>query len=258
MELLSTRNIFFLFTVFCLILLEIIFPIRKTNHLLTKRKLSNVLLILPVPILLKIFPIISTAQIAKLVEQANWGIFKLITNQSISYLFIFQIIILDLAIYFQHRLFHLNSFFWKFHKVHHSDQILDWTTALRFHPIEIFISLLFKNSLVFLFGISVQSYLIFEIILSTMTLFNHSNLKLPQKLNCLLQHFIVTPYFHQWHHSVEKDNMHSNFGFNLTIWDTLFKTKLKNSNFSTQSIRLGLKNETNDNQFFKLLLRPWD
>jgi sterol desaturase/sphingolipid hydroxylase (fatty acid hydroxylase superfamily) len=133
-------------------------------------------------------------------------------------------VVLDLAIYAQHVVFHRVPWLWRLHRVHHSDRALDVTTGLRFHPIEIVLSLLFKMAVVFALGIPALAVVVFEIVLNACALFNHANVSMPESLERPLRRVIVTPQMHEVHHSVVRADTDSNFGFNLAVWDRLFAT----------------------------------
>jgi sterol desaturase/sphingolipid hydroxylase (fatty acid hydroxylase superfamily) len=134
------------------------------------------------------------------------------------------VLLLDLAIYLQHRLMHLLPPLWKLHRVHHADLDIDMTTGSRFHTLEILLSMLIKWLVIFLLGPALLAVLIFEILLSGMAVFNHANLRLPARLDAILRRLVVTPDMHRVHHSILRHETDSNFGFNLSIWDRLFNT----------------------------------
>ncbi len=133
-------------------------------------------------------------------------------------------VILDLAIYWQHRLSHKLSFLWAFHQVHHQDKALTVSTALRFHFGEIFYSLIYKTVLLIIFGIPLKIFLAFEAFLFACAAFNHANIKLPLKIESVLSYVLVTPKFHRIHHSVVLNEQQSNYSFSVPWWDMLFKT----------------------------------
>jgi sterol desaturase/sphingolipid hydroxylase (fatty acid hydroxylase superfamily) len=135
-----------------------------------------------------------------------------------------SLLLLDLAIYFQHRLFHAVPWLWRLHRVHHADPAFDVSTALRFHPLEIALSMLLKAVVVVALGVPPAAVLVFEIVLNACALFNHANLCLPASLDAALRRVLVTPDMHRVHHSVDPAETHSNFGFNLAWWDRLFHT----------------------------------
>lgn len=140
------------------------------------------------------------------------------------------ILIFDCAIYFQHRATHHFNFLWRFHKVHHSDQEMDTTTALRFHPIEILLSALYKVLLLVILRPRIETFIIYEVILNAFALFNHSNIRLPSKLDQMLRVIFVTPNMHYPHHSKQSSVMNLNFGNIFSLWDKIFKTYTNQTN----------------------------
>jgi sterol desaturase/sphingolipid hydroxylase (fatty acid hydroxylase superfamily) len=134
------------------------------------------------------------------------------------------ILLLDLAIYLQHVLFHAVPALWRLHRMHHADLDFDVTTGLRFHPAEIILSMVIKFAVVVALGAPAVAVLIFEVLLNATSMFNHANLRLPQALDRALRPILVTPDMHRVHHSVVPQETNSNFGFNLALWDRLFGT----------------------------------
>ena len=157
------------------------------------------------------------------VESIGWGLFNMISLPDWIAI-VLCIIALDLAIYGQHVLFHAVPLFWRLHMVHHTDMEFDVTTGLRFHTVEILLSLGIKCLAILMLGAPALSVLIFEVLLNATSMFNHSNVKLPLWLDRVLRLFIVTPDMHRVHHSVIRRETNSNFGFNLPWWDFLFRT----------------------------------
>lgn len=133
-------------------------------------------------------------------------------------------IFMDFAIWFQHLVFHKVPMFWRFHKVHHSDPDIDVTTAIRFHPVEIVLSMLIKAALILLLGAPAFAIFLFEVVLNGCAMFNHSNVKLPGWIDRPLRQLIVTPDMHRVHHSIRHRETDSNYGFNFSIWDRIFNT----------------------------------
>ena len=133
-------------------------------------------------------------------------------------------LILDLAIYLQHVMFHSAPLFWRLHMVHHSDMDIDVTTGVRFHPIEIILSMGIKMIVVILIGAPPVSVLIFEIILNGTSMFNHGNVRYSQQIDSFLRLLVVTPEMHRVHHSTIRWETNSNLGFNFPWWDRLFGT----------------------------------
>ena len=134
------------------------------------------------------------------------------------------VVLLDLAIWAQHVASHRVPLLWRLHKVHHTDRDLDATSGVRFHPLEIGFSLLWKALVILALGPSVVAVLVFEIVLNGTAIFSHSNLALPRPLDRVLRALIVTPAMHRVHHSVIERETNSNYGFNLSVWDRLFGT----------------------------------
>lgn len=133
-------------------------------------------------------------------------------------------LLLDLLIYFQHRIFHGVPILWRIHRMHHTDLDFDVSTGIRFHPIEILLSLIIKIAAVIALGVSPVVVIVFEVVLNGTSLFNHANLALPERVDRVLRLFVVTPDMHRVHHSVLERETNSNFGFNLPWWDRLFGT----------------------------------
>jgi sterol desaturase/sphingolipid hydroxylase (fatty acid hydroxylase superfamily) len=171
-----------------------------------------------------------------------------------------SVLLFDCLIYWQHRLFHRVPMFWRIHRVHHADPHLDASSGLRFHPLEIALSLIIKIVAVLLLGAPVLAILIFEVLLNATAIFSHSNIKLPIKTDKLLRTLIVTQAMHRIHHSQIVRETDSNFGFNLSIWDRLFGSYIEEAKNGDDGIKLGLKEysspQTNTN-LRALLLMPF-
>ena len=134
------------------------------------------------------------------------------------------ILILDLAIWTQHLVMHKVPALWRLHRVHHADRDMDVTTAIRFHPLEIALSMGVKIGVVYLIGPAAVAVLLFEILLNGAAMFNHANLNLPPRVDAALRRVLVTPDMHRVHHSVRREEHDSNYGFALSVWDRLFGT----------------------------------
>ena len=137
---------------------------------------------------------------------------------------VFAIVVLDFAIYLQHVMFHAVPLLWRLHRMHHADLDFDVTTGLRFHPVEIVLSMVIKLMVVVALGAPAVAVLIFEVLLNATAMFNHANLRLPGWLDRALRLVLVTPDMHRVHHSVVPRETNSNFGFNLAVWDRIFGT----------------------------------
>ncbi len=156
-------------------------------------------------------------------EAGGWGLFNAV-GWPVWLTVPLSVLLLDLAIYLQHVLFHAVPALWRLHRMHHADLDFDVTTGTRFHPIEILLSMLIKLALVAALGPPALGVLIFEVLLNATSMFNHGNLNIPLGVDRVLRWLVVTPDMHRVHHSVLVRETNSNFGFNLAWWDRLFGT----------------------------------
>ena len=155
--------------------------------------------------------------------ESNWGLLHAINVPSWAAVVI-AVLFLDMVIYMQHLMFHAVPLLWRLHMVHHADLDIDVTTGLRFHPIEILLSMGIKIAAVAVIGPPVVAVLIFEVILNGTAMFNHGNVRMPRALDWVLRLLVVTPDMHRVHHSVTIRETNSNFGFNFPWWDRIFGT----------------------------------
>ena len=153
---------------------------------------------------------------------------------------IVALLVLDLAIWAQHWASHKVPLFWRLHQVHHADRDIDVTTAVRFHPVEIGLSMLWKIAVVIPLGASPLAVFLFEVILNACAMFNHANIALPLWFDRVLRIFIVTPDMHRVHHSVLRCEHDTNYGFNLSLWDRLFRTYTAQPAAGHQGMAIGL------------------
>ncbi len=169
------------------------------------------------------------------------------------------VLLLDLAIYWQHRLMHALPPLWRLHRVHHSDVGFDVSTGVRFHPLEIALSMAIKLGLVWLLGPHPAAVVAFELLLSLGSLFTHTDIALPTRVDQALRRLLVTPSMHRIHHSVRREETDSNFGFHLSIWDRLF-TSYRATPIEaerTMTIGLGEFREPDAQSFGALLGQPF-
>lgn len=171
-----------------------------------------------------------------------------------------SLLLLDLAIYAQHVASHRWRWFWRLHQVHHTDLDFDTTTAVRFHPFEIMLSMLYKVALVLLLGVDPLAVIAFEIILNGCALFNHGNVTLPPIFERRLRYWLVTPDMHRIHHSARQAETDSNYGFSLSCWDRLFKTYCAESRQPQSEMTIGLNGfrDASELGFVKLLALPFE
>tara|TARA_Y100001960_G_C14766471_1_gene877262 strand:- start:913 stop:1701 length:789 start_codon:yes stop_codon:yes gene_type:complete len=170
-----------------------------------------------------------------------------------------SVILLDLAIYLQHLVFHHVPWLWRLHRMHHADQDIDVTTGTRFHPIEIILSMWIKIGFIFLLGVSPIAIVVFEIILNASAMFNHSNAKLPLNADRRMRKLIVTPDMHRVHHSVIVKETHSNFGFFLSIWDHWFGTYRAQPALGHEDVKIGIPmfQSQKEQRLDKMLTQPF-
>ncbi|MFA9386905.1 MAG: sterol desaturase family protein [Methyloceanibacter sp.] len=157
-----------------------------------------------------------------------------------------SLVLLDLAIWAQHLASHKIPVLWRLHKVHHADRDIDVTTAVRFHPIEIGLSMLWKIVVVLVLGAPPLAVFLFEVILNACAMFNHANVALPGWADAILRLVVVTPDMHRVHHSVRRREHDSNYGFNLSLWDRLFRTYTAQPEGGHQGMTIGLNTYQNE------------
>ena len=172
----------------------------------------------------------------------NWGLLSFLSNQR-AVRFIATLLVLDLSIYWLHRLFHQMDFIWRFHRIHHADRDVDVSTSTRFHPVEILFLVTGLVLVVSVLGASTSGTIVFEILLGSALIFTHSNLALPDVADTLLRFVFVTPDMHRIHHSVLEKEMHSNFGFIFSFWDRIFGTYIDEPKEMHESMPVGLAEE---------------
>lgn len=223
-----------------LLMCERLWPRRPWRQLRIKRFGINMSLILLSGILQRFTLGAAAVLMAVYVQQQGWGLLNLI-NLPVWLMFILGILLLDLAIYLQHVMFHAVPAFWRLHQVHHADLDLDATTGLRFHPLEILISLVYKVLVVTALGVSPLIVIVFEVLLNASSMFNHSNLRIPATIEKRLRWLVVTPDMHRIHHSVHRVETDSNYGFFLSIWDRLLGTYTHTPRDGHETMLLGLQ-----------------
>lgn len=239
-------------------LLEILIPKKTLTSSRPKRWLNNLLLSVFNSVFLRFLLPAGLVSWAYWVEQNHWGLLSQISLPSVIKV-ITALFIFDFIIYWQHRVFHHIPWLWRLHRVHHTDMDIDVTTALRFHPIEIAISAVVKLTFITLLGAPALAVLVFEVLLNGSALFNHSNLALPKKLDNLLRSIIVTPDMHRVHHSIYPNETNSNYGFNLSYWDRIFDSYIKEPKDGHQKMTTGLSQwrDTKSIWLHWLLVQPF-
>ena len=170
-----------------------------------------------------------------------------------------SVLVLDMAIYLQHLMFHAVPLFWRLHRVHHADLDFDVTTGARFHPVEIVLSLAIKFAVILALGPPAVAVLIFEALLNASSMFNHGTVFLPAVIDRILRRILVTPDMHRVHHSIDPRETNSNFGFNLSWWDHLFGTYRAEPRAGHEAMTIGIAQLRAPRELWldRMLLQPF-
>jgi len=236
--------------------LEALFPRRSRVQKRGARWFTNIGLTIIDSLALRLLGPLIAVSVVLWAQARSIGLFNL-TDWPLWLEFALAFALLDLAIYFQHIATHKIPLLWRLHRVHHADRDLDATSGVRFHPVEIMLSMLYKSVLVLLIGPSLIALIVFEIALNGSALFNHANLKLPLWLDKGLRLFIVTPDYHRVHHSIIPAETDSNYGFCFSVWDRLFRTYTPQPQAGHRDMTIGLpyyQSEKPANLLWSLLL----
>jgi sterol desaturase/sphingolipid hydroxylase (fatty acid hydroxylase superfamily) len=202
---------------------ELFAPRRPLITSKVKRWLSNLGLVFIDSITVRLVFPTALVGFALLVQQRGWGLFNQFELPTLLKI-VFSVLILDLVIYLQHIMFHVVPLFWRLHMIHHTDMDIDVTTGVRFHPIEIILSMGIKMMAAILIGPPPLAVVIFEVLLNGTSMFNHGNVRYSQNIDSILRLLVVTPEMHRVHHSTIRWESNSNLGFNFPWWDRLFGT----------------------------------
>lgn len=242
-----------------MMLLELINPRRKLSCSKSMRWINNLSLVVFNTVLMRLLLPFAAVSVALYGVDHNIGLFNWLLLPTWLEI-VLSILMLDCIIYWQHRIFHKVPVLWKLHQVHHVDQDIDVTTGSRFHPLEIFLSLMIKFSAVLLLGVPIVAIIVFEIILNATAMFNHSNIYLPQKLDKLIRLVLVTPDMHRVHHSRIISETNSNFGFNIPLWDRIFSSYIAQPSLGHKEMDIGVKgfdDVSNTQHLHKMLSLPF-
>ena len=222
-----------------LLMWEFLAPRRPLTVNRWRRWPSNFGVVVIDTLLLRILFPTAAVGIALVAEVNQWGLLNLVTLPNWLAILV-AIVVLDLIIYAQHVLFHAMPVLWRLHRMHHADLDIDVTTGIRFHPVEILLSMIIKLAAVVVLGAPALGVIIFEILLNASSMFNHSNIRIDARLDRLLRRILVTPDMHRVHHSIVARETHANFGFNLPWWDYLFGTYRAQPAAGHQAMTIGL------------------
>ena len=236
----SLRLSIFFTILLAMLVLESCFPARKSKLTKRVRWLGNFSLLIISSVIARLLVPIGVAGIALFATSQNIGIFNNVNLPSWLVITL-SIVLLDLMIYWQHRVFHLVPILWRFHKVHHADSHIDASTGLRFHPVEIVLSILLKGLAVLILGVPAIAVIIFEVALNGFALFNHANIRLPRWLEYPLRAILITQVLHRIHHSQIVEETNSNYGFSVSWWDRLFGSYKSQAQKTDDDLDIGLK-----------------
>jgi sterol desaturase/sphingolipid hydroxylase (fatty acid hydroxylase superfamily) len=238
---------------------EVLAPRRRLNVDRPWRWTSNLGLVVIGTLAVRLVVPVGAVGVAVFAEEQGWGLLH--GAEVPAWVAVpVAIVALDLVIYLQHVMFHAVPLFWRLHMVHHADLDFDATTGIRFHPLEIILSLLIKAAAVLLIGVPALAVLLFEMLLNATSLFNHGNVQLPSWLDRVLRLVFVTPDMHRVHHSADGRETNSNFGFNLSWWDFLFGTYLREPAAGHEHMTIGLsqlRDEQRADRLHWMLLLPF-
>lgn len=252
------RLAFFLAIFIMLTVWEVFAPRRPQHYGRWLRWPSNLMLvIIDTAVVRQFFPFAAVGM-AFVTQAKGWGLLSafdlpFIIKVGVTFL------ILDLAIYCQHRIFHSLPWLWRLHRVHHADREFDVTTGVRFHPIEIVLSMAIKFLVIVALGASPEAVLVFETMLNATAMFSHANISLGTRFEKFLRLIVVTPEMHRVHHSIYPEETNSNFGFNLPWWDWLLKTYRAQPRDGHLQMTIGLQEfrDGGELQLPRMLLQPF-
>ncbi|MBN1378057.1 MAG: sterol desaturase family protein [Gammaproteobacteria bacterium] len=244
-ELIDTPSQLRLTIFLAMLLIMAVWEILAPRRLLTQNKASrwinNLALITLNSIILRILFPTATIGFAMYAAEHEFGLLhKLALPEWLS--IVITLVFLDLVIYFQHVIFHKVPLLWRLHRVHHTDLDFDITTGLRFHPLEMILSMLVKFLAILLLGAPSIAVVIFEIVLNSAAIFNHGNIYIPKAIDRMLRLLLVTPDMHRIHHSCRQPETDSNYGFSISLWDRLFGNYRDQPEAGHNKMMIGLQN----------------
>ena len=253
----TIRLLVFISAFILLAVLEHYFPRRTLKYSKVQRWLSNFGISALNTLLTRLLMPIAAVAAAIFAAEQNLGLLNLI-NLPVWLGIVAFLLIFDLTIYFQHRLFHAIPVLWRLHRMHHTDMDYDVSTGNRFHPLSILISSAIKLALIFVIGPLPVAVIAAEILLNASSMFNHSNLKIGLGLEKALRHFVVTPDMHRVHHSSNPAEHSNNFGFNFPWWDKLFGSYQDQPELGHEKMEIGIQGLSSPDSIGlgKLLLQP--
>jgi sterol desaturase/sphingolipid hydroxylase (fatty acid hydroxylase superfamily) len=234
------RMAFFIGVLLAMAIWEVAAPRRRREIPRLVRWSNNIGVVIVDTLLVRLsFPIVAVG-LAIIAEESGWGLFN-IFDVPYWIAFIVSVLAFDLAIYLQHVMFHAVPALWRLHRMHHADLEFDVSTGLRFHPVEILLSMGIKLAVVVALGPPAIAVLVFEVLLNATSMFNHSNIRIPARIDRFLRLLVVTPDMHRVHHSIHPSETNSNFGFNLPWWDRLLGTYRPQPREGHETMTIGIE-----------------
>lgn len=218
---------------------------------------NNLALVVIDTVILRLaFPMLAVG-LAGLAQTKGWGLFNVV-DVPVWVAVVASILILDLAIYLQHVMFHAVPGLWRLHRMHHADLDFDATTGLRFHPVEIVLSMAIKLMVVGAIGAPPVAVLAFEVILNATALFNHGNIRLPPAVDRVVRLVLVTPDMHRVHHSSDPRETNSNYGFSVPWWDRLLGTYVAQPAKGHENMEIGIEQFRTERDLWldRMLVQP--
>ncbi|MEK9946457.1 MAG: sterol desaturase family protein [Alphaproteobacteria bacterium] len=252
----TIRLVFFVGVLVVMALWEAVAP-RRSDVTRLVRWTSNLGIVVVNTVAVRLVFPAAAVGFAAWAETQGWGLFNAVAVP-FWVAFVVSLAVLDFAIYIQHVMFHAVPALWRLHRMHHADLGFDVTTGLRFHPIEILLSMGFKIAVLAALGAPAVAVLVFEVVLNATAMFNHGNVRMPRRLDALLRLFVVTPDMHRVHHSIVPAETNSNFGFNIPWWDRLFGTYRAQPAAGHDGMTIGIEQfrTTRDQWLDKMLVQP--
>ena len=219
---------------------EVLAPRRHLTTPRLRRGVANLSVVVVDAAVIRLLFVTGAVGVAMVAAERNWGLLNHL-GWPIWIEMILAVVVLDFVLYLQHVMFHAVPLFWRFHMMHHADLDCDVTTGLRFHPVEVALSMVIKLAAIMVLGPSPAAVLTFEVLLNATSMFNHSNVRMPVAIDRALRWIVVTPDMHRVHHSILPRETNTNFGFNVSWWDRLLGTYRAEPAGGHEGMTLGLE-----------------
>ncbi len=235
-----TRISLFVGVLVVMAILEAVMPRKERAQSRPGRWFTNLTLVVVDTAALRLALPLLAIGVATYASERGWGLLSMV-EWPFWVEVVLSVIILDMMIYWQHVAAHHLPPLWALHKVHHADRDIDVTTGLRFHPLEILFSMVYKMLCVLVLGPPALGVFIFEVLLNACAMFNHANFKIPVGVDKILRLFLVTPDMHRVHHSAIMRETNSNYGFSISLWDRIFGSYIDQPEKGHDGMTIGLE-----------------